>query len=153
MEQQCQPCPFFRNFVGIKLLGSYNRKKESKIAVAKDRERKEPQKIEQRKVWGPEWEPQVTQTALLARLIYIEQAQGVEKSQKEEPKLNGLFSCVFRVGPPSRLKDVFSPSCQKKKQSYNWAVTLIGCFKFLLQWDRTEEIKHSPNIFGVVSQI
>ena len=117
MEQQCQPCPFFRNFVGIKLLGSYNRKKESKIAVAKDRERKEPQKIEQRKVWGPEWEPQVTQTALLARLIYIEQAQGVEKSQKEEPKLNGLFSCVFRVGPPSRLKDVFSPSCQKKNRA------------------------------------
>ena len=36
--------------MGIKLLGSYNRKKESKIAVAKDRERKEPQKIEQRKV-------------------------------------------------------------------------------------------------------
>ena len=40
MEQQCQPCPLFRNFVGIKLLGSYNRKKESKIAVAK-RQRKE----------------------------------------------------------------------------------------------------------------
>ena len=36
-------------------------------------------KIEQRKVWRPEWGPQVEQTALLANPIYIEQAQGKEK--------------------------------------------------------------------------
>ena len=36
-------------------------------------------KIEQRKVQGPEREPQVKQTALLASPIYIGQAQGEEK--------------------------------------------------------------------------
>ena len=36
-------------------------------------------KIEQRKVQGPEREPQVKQTALLASPIYIGQAHGEEK--------------------------------------------------------------------------
>ena len=40
-------------------------------------------------------------TALLASLIYIGQAQGVEKNQKEEPILNGLFSCL--LGQPTPL--------------------------------------------------
>ena len=39
-----------------------------------------PMKIEQRKVQGPEWEPQVKEIALLASPVYIEQAQGEEKN-------------------------------------------------------------------------
>ena len=40
--------------------GSKNRKMESRIVVAK-RQRETPMKIEQRKVPGPEWEPEVKQ--------------------------------------------------------------------------------------------
>ena len=58
----------------------------------------------------------MTQTALLARLIYIEQAQGVDKSQKEEPELNGLFSCVFWVGPPPASRMYF-PLLAKKNRA------------------------------------
>ena len=58
------------------------------MAVAKRQEREKPVKIEQRKVWGPEWGSQVKQTALLASPIYIGQAQGEEKKHiKEKPKL------------------------------------------------------------------
>ena len=60
----------------MNLLGSYNREKESRMAVAKRPGREKPTKIEQRKVQGPEWEPQVKQTELLAGPIYIGQAQG-----------------------------------------------------------------------------
>ena len=49
------------------------------MAVAKKPGREKPAKIEQRKVRGPEWEPQVKQTAVLAGTIYIGQAQ-VEKN-------------------------------------------------------------------------
>ena len=48
------------------------------MAVAKNKEEK-PTKIEQRKVQGPEWEPQVKQKALLAIPIYIGQARGEDK--------------------------------------------------------------------------
>ena len=37
-------------------------------------------KIQQKKVQEPEWGPQVEQTALLASLIYMGQAQGEEKN-------------------------------------------------------------------------
>ena len=42
--------------------------------VAKRQGKEKPVKIEQRKVQGPEWGPQVKQTALLASPIYIGQA-------------------------------------------------------------------------------
>ena len=61
-------------------------------------------KIEQRKVQGPEREPQVKQTALLASPIYIGQAQREEKKniQKEEGK--GFSSSpVFWIYLPSRM--------------------------------------------------
>ena len=45
------------------------------MVVAK-RQREKPMKMEQRKVWRPEWEPQVKQTALLARQVYVAEAQG-----------------------------------------------------------------------------
>ena len=47
------------------------------MAVAKRQGREKPVKIEQRKVWGPEWGPQVEQTK-----IYIGQAQGEGKKKK-----------------------------------------------------------------------
>ena len=74
-------------------------------------------KIEQRKVRGPEWGPQVKQTALLASPVYIGQAQGMEKKKhiKREAKIaRGASLRVFWVGLPSRLKDVFTFACQIK---------------------------------------
>ena len=53
-------------------LGSYKRKKESRVAEAKRQRKEKPAKIEPRKVR----EPQVKQTALLASPVYIGQAQG-----------------------------------------------------------------------------
>ena len=63
------------------MLGSQNRKTESKMAVGKmQRKEKKPIKMEQKKIREPEWEPQVKQTALQASPIYIGQAQwGVNK--------------------------------------------------------------------------
>ena len=91
------------------------------MAVAKGQGREKPAKIEQRQVWGPEWGPQVEQTALLAGPIYIEQAQGEEKHE-EEPTGQGSLSLfpaclhmlslsslqIFWIGMPPRLEDVFS---------------------------------------------
>ena len=67
------------------MLGSKNRKQKYRMVVAKRQERGKHVKIEQRKVWGPEWGPQVEQTALLASPIYIGQAQGEEKTYKNVP--------------------------------------------------------------------
>ena len=79
---------------------------------AKRQGREKPARIEQRKVQGPEWGPQVKQTALQAGPIYTGQAQGEGKTHiKRGAKIGrgGLFSlCVFGVGLSSRLKDVFS---------------------------------------------
>ena len=50
------------------------------MAVAKSHGREKPAKIEQRKVRGPEWGPQVEKTALLAGPIYMGQAQGEAKT-------------------------------------------------------------------------
>ena len=92
------------------------------MAVAKRQGREKPAKIEQRKVRGPEWGPQVKQTALLASPIYIRQAQGEEKkSFKRGAKELGLSLssiCIFWVGMPSRLEEYF-PLFSK----LNWAVT------------------------------
>ena len=52
------------------------------MAVAKRQGREKPAKIEQTKVRGPEWGPQVEQIVLLASPIYIGQAQGEEKKKK-----------------------------------------------------------------------
>ena len=50
------------------------------MVVAKRLGREKPSKIEQKKGGGPEWGPQVEQTALPASPIYIEQARGEEKT-------------------------------------------------------------------------
>ena len=49
------------------------------MAVAKIQGSEKAATIEQRKVQGSEWGPQVEQIALLASPIYIGQAQGEEK--------------------------------------------------------------------------
>ena len=120
--------------------------------VVDKRQRKEkPTKMEQRKVPGLEWEPQVKQTALLASPIYIGQAQGEEKKTYKKRSQNWA-PLFFWVSLPSCLKDAFSFTCQIKL-SCNKAVTLVRRFKSLLQWNRTEEIIHSPDISGAVSCI
>ena len=70
--------------------------------------REKPSKIEQRKVRGLEWEPQVEQTALLAGPIYIRQAQGQRNTWKEEPKPSSL-SLSHAMGRSSR--PVFGSTC------------------------------------------
>ena len=64
-------------------------------------------KIEQRKVQGPEREPQVKQTALLASPIYIGQAHGEEKKHiKRGAKIGPLVSLLFKsfgVGQPDLI--------------------------------------------------
>ena len=60
--------------------------------MAKRQGREKPVKIEQRKVWEPEWGPQVEQTALLASPIYIGQAQGEEKTYKKRSQRAGVSS-------------------------------------------------------------
>ena len=54
------------------------------MAVAKRQRREKSVKIEQRKVRGPEWGPQVKQTALLDSPIYIGQAEGEKKNVYKE---------------------------------------------------------------------
>ena len=63
------------------MLCSWNRKKESRMAVAKRQISEKPVKIEHRKVEGPEWELQVKQTALLASPVYIGQTLAEEKKR------------------------------------------------------------------------
>ena len=90
------PLPFLK----LILLGSYNRKQESKMVLAKGQGREKPLKIEQRKFRGPEWGPQVEQTALLASPVYIGPTQGWRKKHiKREikgPGLSVLFASLGR---------------------------------------------------------
>ena len=98
------------------------------MAVPKRQRREKPTKIEQRKVRGPEWGPQVKQTALLASPLYIRQAQGTEKNHKKRSQIElGASLWVFWVGPPSRLKDVFSFACQINL-SCNTGLTIASNF-------------------------
>ena len=66
------------------------------MAVAK-RKGEKPTKIEQRKFWGPEWGPQVKQTALLAGPIYIGQAQGEDKKHIKIAAKVGLGASLLFV--------------------------------------------------------
>ena len=81
------------------------------MVVAKRQRKEKPAKMEQKKIQGPESEPQMKQTALLASPVYIGQAQGEEKELKKRSQnwARGFSSLhVFWVGQPSHLKDVFS---------------------------------------------
>ena len=66
------------------------------MVLAKRQRREKPVKIEQRNVQRPEWGPQVKQAVLLARPIYIAQAQGEERKTKKGAKieLGASLLCV-----------------------------------------------------------
>ena len=106
------------------------------MAVAKRQRRKKPAKIEQRKIPGPEWEPQMKHAALLASPVYRGQAQG------EEAKMD--WGSSFGLACPHASRMYFS-FARQIKLSCNWAVTLVCCFKFSLWRDRTKELTHCPN--------
>ena len=78
------------------------------MAVAKRPGREKPAKIGQRKVRGPEREPQVKQTILLAGPIYIRQAQGQRNIKEEKSKLS-LLSLSRAMGRSSLR--VFGSTC------------------------------------------
>ena len=60
------------------------------MAVAKRWGRGKPAEIEQRKVRGLEWGPQVEYTTFLASPVYIGQAWGREKHEKGSQRARGL---------------------------------------------------------------
>ena len=93
----------------IPLLGSENRKKESRMVVTKRQKRGKPTKTELGKVQEPEWGAQVKQTALLASPLYTVQTQGEKKKNiKRGAKIEKGASLLFWVGLPSHLQDAFS---------------------------------------------
>ena len=135
------------------------------MAVAKRQGREKPLKIEQRKVWGLEWGPQVEQTALVASPVYKGQARGRKKHIKRGAKgpgvslsvsLTHLFSLSLSLFSSHLLgrhalmpQDVFSFYFLNKidlSKNYNTdclraVMRFNGCrFKSLLWRDRTEEI-------------
>ena len=86
-------------------------------------------KIEQRKVGGPEWGPQVRQTALLDSPIYTGQAQGEEKKHRKREA---------RIGPPTwkgPYPIIFSaPSAVMVPGHDSWIH-----YSQVKSWKRTEE--------------
>jgi len=64
--------------------------------------------MEEKKVWGLEWEPQVKQSAFLASPIYKGQAQGEDKKRIERgAKIEFLFFASFGSAHPHALKMYF----------------------------------------------
>ena len=129
------------------------------MAVAKRQGRENPMKIEQGKVRGLEWRPQVEQTALLASPIYIGQAQrGGEKTcKKRSQRVRGLSHSLLFVSfglhalmPRGCIFLYFLNKTELKHRSCNtdlsesWDTVCprVLCFKLLLWQDRTEEITH-----------
>ena len=113
------------------------------MVVAKRQRREKPAKIEQRKVRGPEGEPQVNQTALLTRPIYLEQAhRGGDKCIKggSLEGLGPLFSSSF--GSAHLLEGVLSFVFPNGTELWHQ----FHRFNFLQQRDRTEEMTLSPDI-------
>ena len=129
------------------MLGSENRKQESKMAVAKTRKGKAGKnrtKEGQRKVQGPEWGPQVEQTALLTNPIYIRQAQGREKHIKEEP-IKGSLSLSLSLSHFPVCVCSFSPL--PPPQSVRWSAPPLSSLRiFGLECPHTSRMD-SPAIF------
>ena len=116
------------------------------MAVAKRQRKEKPMKIEQRKVQGPEgnlrWAPSLHRVSSgWGEKIHK------KKSQKLSPSVSLSSLLFFCVSLRSCLRDVFSfvfqiqLSCNT--ELYHWS---IHHFKFLLRWDRTEEITYSPDV-------
>ena len=73
------------------------------MAVAKSQGREKPTKKEQRKVQGPEWGPQVKQTALLASPIYIGQAT---------TDVEGMCNFLISVSSQQKFEAMDGPTLQ-----------------------------------------
>ena len=118
------------------------------MAVAKRQRRGKPIKIEQRKVRGPELGPQVKQTALLASPIYLGLAQGEEKKAYKKRSQNwaGAFSSRLLGQSTIALWEGIFLSLPIKLSSNTGPSVASNA----LQWDRTEEITHSPNNFILI---
>ena len=100
------------------------------MAVAKRQRKEKPTKIERRKVWGPEWGPQVKQTALLASPIYIMQTQGEGDKYIKGGSLEWskpLFFACFGSGRPHSLR-VFYPLFFLIKLSCNTSSSMASNF-------------------------
>ena len=99
------------------------------MVVAKRKRKERRTKMEQKKIPGPDREPQGKQRALLASPVYTGQAQGEEGHTKRGANMQ---PSLLLGQPPSGLANVFSFVCQIKP-SCNREVTLVRHFKFLLQ--------------------
>ena len=90
------------------------------MVVAKRQRGEKPAKIEHRKVWGPEWGPQVKQTALRASPIYMRQAQeeGKKHKKRSENWARGSLFTSFGSAFPHTPRMYFPLLCKQ-----NWAVT------------------------------
>ena len=80
---------FWKWTKSVRLLGRIG-KRSPEWWWLKDKERKSLWKIEQRKVWGLEWGPQVEHTALLASPTYRGQAPGEEEKHIKRGAKIGL---------------------------------------------------------------
>ena len=133
-------------------------------------------KIEQRKVRGPEWGPQVEQTALLASPINRagsgEEKKHIKRGAKGQSSLSSPGSRslalslslsslpIFWVSMPSHFEDVFSCYFLDKTKG---AITLsesCDALKALMSiasnfcWDKTEPRRlHSPDMIKHIFQI
>ena len=101
------------------------------MAVAKRQIREKPMKIEERKVRGLEWAPQVKQAAPLAGPIYIGQAWGegkkhIKRGTKIEPRASLLFVCFGSAHPQSSR--VYYPFFSLIKLSYNTGQSVASNF-------------------------
>ena len=101
------------------------------MAVAKRRGREKPAKIEQRKVWGPEWGAQVEKKTPLASPIYIGQAQREKKHINRGAK--GLGVSLIHAGALFSLH-LWVDMLSRHAEGFN-----VHHSKSLLWWDRTEE--------------
>ena len=128
------------------------------MAVVKRQGREKPAKIEQRTVWGPEWGPQVEQTALLASPIYIDQAQEEEKDIKEEPKgslslsLPRVLACSPTLLSTSLDRHAHTPQewilllFSKKNRAVTWSCNTGLSKSYYTVCSRPEELWHAEGL-------
>ena len=112
------------------------------MAVAKRQRKEKPKKMNERKSEDQSETSGGTNSPPGYPILHT--AGSGEK--KEHIKRGAKLSPSLLLGrPASHLKDVCSFAYQIKL-SCNRAVTPVSHFTFLVQWDRTKEITHSPDI-------
>ena len=116
------------------------------MAVTKRRRREKPTKIEQRKVWGMEWGPQVKQTALLPSPIYIGQDGGEKAYKKRSQNWARDFSSHL-LGRLALMPQGYIFLYLPIKLSYNTGLSVTSDFCY----GRTEPRKlHTPLTYMVL---